>query len=137
MATDDPKVEAPESNGPHTDEVQRKIDFVEKVTGKKVVLFTSGWTDRSKRAAQLAAVMAYGVEKDAKYPPSLKDTKELVELTGLEAQTPFKPTPCPLFGERLEKALAYIRQCFLLNTVTGTDRDLAIAFVKWAKENTQ
>ena len=137
MAAAEKKI--PEGSGqePHTDEVQRRIDFVEKATGRKVVLFQNEWTPASRRAAALAAQIAYGFEADPKNLPQLKDRSELIGLLGLEAQTPFKPMPCPLFGERLDKALAYIRECFKLNTVTGTDRDLAIAFVKWAKENAQ
>lgn len=131
------KIDPPESNVPHTDEVQRKIDFVEKVTGRKVVLFNCDWTERSRRAAYIAASRAYGLEKSSKFVPSVVEARELIELTGLEAQSPFKPVACPLVGERLELALSYIRQCFKLNPEVGVGRDMAIAFVKWAKENTQ
>ena len=137
MAAEEKKI--PEGSGqePHTDEVQRRIDFVEKATGRKVVLFQNEWTPASRRAAALAAQIAYGFEADPKNLPQLKDRSELIGLLGLEAQTPFKPVPWPLFGARRDKPLAHTRECFKLNTVTGTDRDLAIAFVKWAKENAQ
>lgn len=127
----------PEGPEPHTDEVQRRIDFVEKATGKHVVLFQNGWTIPSRRASVVAAQLAFAHEADASAPVDINLRDELVKLTGLEVQTPFKPVPCPLFGERLDKALAYIRECFKGNSRTGTDRDLAIAFVKWAKENAQ
>lgn len=120
----------------HIAEVERSISFLEKVTGKKVVLFAHGWTPLSREAAQLAAVMAFSRGCDKNWLAPRQDVLRLAEITGLELQTPFQPAACPLNAAEVEAALSYIRESFKA-LPEGAGREHAIRFVKWAKENQQ